>query len=57
MISNFKSKREHIPFFQELKEHPSFGPIFSSLNAQEQRAVEEIIKEVIKGDIATLKTK
>lgn len=57
LIANFEASREHIPYFRELEQHPAFGPVFTSMSADQKNRVEELIQEYIEEKIASFKTK
>lgn len=47
IIANFEEKRAYVPYFSDLAEHDTFGPIFKNLSAEQRLEVETIIKDYI----------
>lgn len=47
IISNFEEKRAFVPYFSDLAEHETFGPIFKTLPADQKKGVEDVIKNYI----------
>lgn len=47
IISNFEEKKGFIPYFSDLAEHPMFGPIFKTLDEEQKKEVDVIIKNYI----------
>jgi len=58
IITNFEEKREFVPYFSDLADHATFGPIFKTLPAEQKKEVEAIITTYITEKIESMtKTK
>ena len=51
IIVNFEEKRAFVPYFSDLANHETFGPIFENLDEGQKKGVEEVIKNYITGKI------
>jgi len=47
IIKNLQEKKNAIPYFSDLANNETFGPIFKSLEKHEREQVEDIIKDYI----------
>ena len=47
IIRNIEEKRWSIPYFSDLENHPTFGPIFKSVSSEDKIEIQHIINEHI----------
>ena len=47
IIKNLQEKRNAIPFFSDLANNPTFGPVFTALDAKQKAEVEALINTYI----------
>lgn len=47
IITNIEEKKWSIPYFSDLENHPTFGPIFKSLSSEEKIDIQHIINDYI----------
>ena len=58
IISNIEEKKWSIPYFSDLENHATFGPIFKSVSSEEKIDIQHIINDYIAEKIdAMTKTK
>ncbi len=47
IISNIEEKKRYIPYFSDLENHETFGPIFKSISSEEKIEIQHIINDYI----------
>jgi hypothetical protein len=47
IIVNFEEKKAYVPYFSDLANHETFGPIFKNLDENQKKEVGEIINNYI----------
>jgi hypothetical protein len=47
IISNIEEKKGYIPYFSDLENHETFGPIFKSVSSEEKIEIQHIINDYI----------
>ena len=47
IITNMEEKKGYIPYFSDLENHETFGPIFKSVSAEDKIEIQHIINDYI----------
>jgi len=47
IIMNIEEKRNYIPYFSDLENHETFGPIFRSVSPEDKIEIQHIINDYI----------
>ena len=47
IITNIEEKKGYIPYFSDLENHETFGPIFKSVSAEDKIEIQHIINDYI----------
>jgi len=47
IITNMEEKKWYIPYFSDLENHETFGPIFKSISAEDKIEIQHIINDYI----------
>ena len=55
ILSNLENSKKRIPYLSDLQQHPIFWNIFSNLKKEEEKEINEIIREYIIEKIKKIK--
>ena len=47
IITNIEEKKGYIPYFSDLENHETFGPIFKSVSSEDKIDIQHIINDYI----------
>ncbi len=55
ILSNLENSKKRIPYLSDLKQHPVFWAVFSNLKKEEEKEINDIIKEYIVEKLEAIK--